>query len=192
MNHKHPINANIILIQAAYHETPAAFGVCSRDLQLFARMVAISARIIEEIVADLSERKIQSVVAGVKLGGWVANFHHAISNSAYAYVPVLAGAGFGDIFVDSSFRSSVSSLARKNHQKVRRALNFDDLFMARSKHANVFPLLALYDKVSDYYRQSTCYGDHKIGTLKKGHITGAHAYKKIRAAVAAVTDKIKR
>ena len=192
LNQKHPVNANIILIQAAYHETPAAFGMCARDLQLFARMVAISARVIDAVVDDLSEKGISSVVAGVKLGGWVANFHHAVSNSAYAYVPVLAGAGFGDIFVNSSFKGSVSSLARRNHQKVRRALNFDDLFMARGTHKNVFPVLAIHDRISDFYRQSTCYGDHKIIEFRKGHITGAKAHGKIRMVISSVTDKIKR
>jgi hypothetical protein len=180
---KNPLHANVVLVQAAYHETSAAFNKCVRGLSSFAAMVALSARVIDECVAQLSERKMKTVVAGMKLGGWVANFHHAVSNSASAYVPALAGAGFGDIFVDSSFNKCVSSRALREHGRVRRALNFDDLFMARAGHPNVYPILAEYDRISDYYRQSTCYGDHRIAVLSKGHITGARAFDVLRSQI---------
>jgi len=192
LNPKYPFNANIILIQAAYHESPSSFSECSGNLQHFAGMVAVSVRVIDECVAQFSARKMTTVVCGLKLGGWVSNLHHALSNTASVYIPLFAGAGFGDIFIDSKFSKCVSSLAKKNHQRVRRVLNFDDLFMARQTHSNVYPLLAVHDQIALFVRQRPAYGDMKFTLIEKGHITGAKAISKIRKHCITVFEKIKR
>jgi hypothetical protein len=192
LNPKYPFNANIVLVQAAYHETPSSFSECSSDLQRFAEMVAVSARVIDECVAQFSSRKMMTIVCGLKLGGWVANLHHALSNTASMYIPLFAGAGFGDIFIDSKFSKCVSSLAKKNHQRVRRVLNFDDLFMARQTHSNVYPLLAVHDQIAMFVRQRPAFGDMKFTLIEKGHITGANAFSKIRKHCMNVLEKIKR
>jgi hypothetical protein len=191
MQPKHPFNANIILVQAAYHGA-GEFSLATRDLSLFTTMAAVSVRVVDELVKQFSERKMPVIVCGLKLGGWVANFHHAVSDSAYAYIPLLAGAGFGDIFIDSPFSKCVSAKARRNHQKVRRALNFDDLFMSRHHHKNVFPLLARYDRIAQPTRQIPAFGDMKIPLMNKGHISGASAFSLMRKHCAAVIDRIKR
>jgi hypothetical protein len=191
MNPKYPFNANIILVQAAYH-TQGEFSNAARDLSHFATMAAVSVRIIDELVKQFSGRKMPVIVCGLKLGGWVANFHHAVSDSAYAYIPILAGAGFGDIFIDSPFSNCVAPNALRNHAKVRRALNFDDLFMARHHHKNVFPLLARYDRIAQPARQIPAYGDMKIPLMNRGHMSGAAAFSLMRKHCAAVIDRIKR
>jgi hypothetical protein len=192
LNPKYPFNANIVFVQAAYHETPLSFSECSGNLQSFAEMVAVSARVIDECVAQFAARKMPTIVCGLKLGGWVANLHHALSNTASVYIPLFAGAGFGDIFIDSKFSKCVSSLAKKNHQRVRRVLNFDDLFMARQTHSNVFPLLAEHDQIALFVRQRPAYGDMKFAIIRKGHITGAKAFSSIRKHCMKVFEKIKR
>jgi hypothetical protein len=191
LNHKHPFRANIVLLQASHHTSSAAFSECIKELYSFAGMIALSARVIEEVVKQFSSRGMPVIVCGVKLGGWVTNLHHALSNSAAAYIPMLAGAGFGDIFIDSKFSSCVSSLARKNHQKIRRTLNFDDLFMARGARSNVYPLLAVHDQIALLVRQRPAYGDIKFSFLEKGHITGASAYTKLRAHCFSALSRIK-
>ena len=193
MNPHYPFNANIILVQAAFHGTPEEFNTASADLTAFTSMVMTSVALIENLVQQFTaEKKIPVYVCGVKLGGWVANLHHAYFNTAKAYLPVMAGAGFGDIFFDSSFSSSVSSLAKRAHQKVRRILNFDDLFMSTGNHGNIYPLLAKFDKVSNYYRQKTCYGDIPIALMNKGHFSGASSYAEIRNHIFRSIERVKR
>ncbi|MGL4370472.1 MAG: hypothetical protein ACRCUT_12495 [Spirochaetota bacterium] len=192
LNNRTPFNANVILVQAAYHESAASFHDCADNLSSFVTMIMTSVAVIEELVKNFSAKKVPVYVCGVKLGGWITNLHHAFYNSAKAYIPIMAGAGLGDIFFDSSFSSRVSSRAKQANQKVRRLLNFDDLFMATGNHANVYPLLAKYDKVSNYYRQKTCYGDIPVGVMLKGHVTGASSWKEIRTHISRSVERIKR
>lgn len=184
LNRSYPFNANIILVQAAYHDAPDSFLECKGSLSSFVTMVMTSVAVIEALVQQFAAKKnVPVYVCGVKLGGWVTNLHHAFYNSAKAYIPVMAGAGFGDIFINSCFSSCVASSALRNEKTIRRVLNFDDLFMARGSHVNVYPLLAKFDRISDFYRQKTCYGDLPIAVMMKGHCTGATAWKTIRTHI---------
>ena len=187
------LNASVVLVQAAYHDAPGAFRACTSRLASFVTMTVTSVAVIEALVQQFASQKPRPVyVCGVKLGGWVTNLHHSFYNSAKAYIPVMAGAGFGDIFINSPFSSCVAASARRNEKMVRRILNFDDLFMSRGSHTNVYPLLARYDAVSNYYRQKTCYGDIPVAVMNENHFSGAVAYKTIRNHIIRSIDRIRR
>ena len=143
-----PENISIAVLRAPFHESVHSCNQCTKNLSQFAEMVAVSAQGVEEVVSDFRARGIKTIVCGLKLGGWIANLHHALSDTADIYIPIFAGSGFGDIFIDSAFASCVSPKAKKNHQKVRRVLNFDDSFLSRSRHSKVYPLLAMHDRVA--------------------------------------------
>jgi hypothetical protein len=193
LHKSHPFNANIILVQAACHDEPGAFGRCASRLSSFVTMVMTSVAVIEALVQQFSPKKgVPVYVCGLKLGGWVTNLHHSFYNSAKAYIPVMAGAGFGDIFFDSSFSSCVSSAARRSEKSIRRILNFDDLFMSCGSHTNVYPLLAKLDGISNFYRQKTCFGDIPVAVMMKGHITGAASYRQIRDHILRSLERVRR
>jgi hypothetical protein len=193
MHKSFTLNASIVLVQAAYHDEPGSFRACTQRLSSFVTMVMTSVAVVEALVQQFNQKKPRAVyVCGLKLGGWITNLHHAFYNSAKAYIPLMAGAGFGDIFVNSRFSSCVAASARREEKMIRRILNFDDLFMSRGTHTNVYPLLARYDAVSNYYRQKTCYGDIPVAVFNKGHFSGATAWKTFRTHIVRSVERIRR
>lgn len=121
-------------------------------------------------------------MAGTSLGGFVANRHCLHYNSADVYVPLLAGAALGDVFIDSVYSKGLSRVAKANAETVKALLNFDRDF-ATAPRDNVFPLLARYDQIVLYDRQRRCYGNRPVATLNRGHVTGALAHAELRRHV---------
>ncbi len=153
------------------------------DLGNFSAMLSVSVQLIEQLVSFIHERTTADViVSGISLGGWVANLHHAFYNSAEWYKPLLAGAGLAEVFLDSIYTKLTAPLAKKSPEQVRRILNFDDEF-ASVNNCNVFPLLGLYDQIIRFERQKQCYDAERITVVKKGHISGALAFKQLREHV---------
>ncbi|UCF78074.1 MAG: hypothetical protein JSW03_08160 [Candidatus Eiseniibacteriota bacterium] len=179
---KKPVEANLINLRAAFHSDRSRLRRIRsiRELSDFLAMLAVSVKLVEETTCRVKARSQKRVVvAGISLGGWVANLHRTYFNSADVYVPILAGAALGELFLSSIYRRMVARCARMNPEAVRSLLNFEAEFSS-VKDNNVFPVLALYDRIVDYDRQRACYGNAPIRVLKKGHATCARAHEALR------------
>jgi hypothetical protein len=182
LSQRHLIEANLINLRAAFHRDVKRFSRmrCVRALSDFTAMLSVSVKLIEGAVSLVrSWRGGRVIVSGISLGGWAANLHRAYCNSADAYVPMLAGAALGDVFITSAYRVMSGRLAREHAETIRSVLNFEADHL-RVTDENTFPLLALYDQIVQYGRQKECYGAAPIRVLKKGHATGARAHGALR------------
>ncbi len=178
-----PLEANWVVVRAAYHNGPLEHYLEHMvHLSHYMAMLAASAQAVEEVVAVCRKRAgmdAKIYVAGVGLGGWVANLHRALYNSATGYIPLLAGTALGDAFVDGYYRRITGALAREYSGQVRELLNFEQLFNAHVAR-NVFPLLARHDRIVPWKRQSQTYTSHPVHTVSKGHMTALISPKDLR------------
>ncbi len=179
-----PVQANLIALAAPFHRRSLkAYAEHLHDLTKFTAMLAVSATLVEDLTGYFKLRTDNRVmVTGISLGGWVANIHRAFYNTADTYVPLLAGAALGDIFTRSVYRKLTGRLARESPEELRAVLNFEREF-ARIQANNVFPLLARHDQIIRFDRQRLCYGNRRIMTLEKGHLTASLARKELRGHI---------
>jgi len=143
------------------------------ELSNFMAMIATSVRLNEEIINEI--RKVAPgpiITNGISLGGWITNLHRGIFNTSTAYVPLLAGAYLGELFLKSKYRKLTSDIALENPEKIRRLLNFDQCFKSQNTQ-NVFPLLARHDQFIEYEVQKKTYNGYPLKTIERGHVTGA-------------------
>ncbi|HDS44803.1 MAG TPA: hypothetical protein ENN68_01685 [Methanomicrobia archaeon] len=171
---REPVQANLIVLAAPFHRRSLkTYSEQLRDLAKFAAMLAVSVRLVDDLTGYCKRSTNNRVmVSGISLGGWVTNIHRAFFNTADSYVPLLAGAALGDIFTRSVYRKLTGRLARASPDELRAVLNFEREF-ARIQANNVFPLLARHDQIIRFDRQRICYGNRRIITLEKGHLTAS-------------------
>jgi len=177
-----PIDANIIAIRAPFHNSSLKdYQQKIARMSNFTTMLATSVKLVEALVKALKREGFREPVSvsGISLGGWVTNLHRTYFNSADRYIPLLAGAALGDLFITSVYRKMADQKVQSNPEKVREILNFEDDFK-KIADDNVFPLLGLYDQYIRYERQKQCYGSHSISILRKGHVTALLAAGKLR------------
>jgi hypothetical protein len=151
-----------------------------KDIKNITVSLALTAVMVEKIVDQL--RKTGSgriTVSGISLGGFVTNMHRAFFNTADIYIPFLAGAAFGDVFIRSDFEELTSELFKKNHEKIRETMNFEKEFMGIGKR-NVFPLLGRFDKFIELDTHVKCYGSNPLKIVNRGHVTAAFSAKMLR------------
>lgn len=178
------VPANLIVARAPFHALPKPLlARVLGEMSAFTAMLAVSVRLAENLVFYLRKRGSGRILlSGIGLGGGIINLHRAFFNSADVYLPLLAGAGLGDVFLDSDWRRLTGKAALANPEAVRRILNFDELF-ARVPENNVFPLLARYDRIVRLERQRRCFGDRPVEILDKGHVTAAESGEQLRAHI---------
>lgn len=171
---------NIIVVHIPCSENINTFSNCSKDADKFQTVFAITVLLIEEIIKFIKSKSQKNIaVAGVGIGGWIINLHHALYNTSYIYIPCFSGSGLGDFLFNSPIKKNMCSEAIKNSQKLINIFNFDDIFMAQITHKNVFPLLSENDKIVNYNRQKTTYGDVQIESIKGNYSSCLKDYKKI-------------
>jgi len=177
---KMPIQANLAAVRISRGRTREEYTAALRSLNTFMAMLAVSVRLIEHLVLFSRSRGTSRVtVAGVSLGGFVANLHHIFFNSADIYKPLFSGVAMGDLLLDSAYRNLCSPLALRSPERIRALLNFDDDF-ARAGSGNVYPLLGRYDQISVFNRQRLIYDPQRLTVLPRGHTTGLLAVKALR------------
>ncbi len=190
---KHHFNANVIVVEPPFSGSSAEYKTAVADIAVYLNMFAACVATAEEIIQHFRKKlKLKIIVCGIGQGGWITNLHNALFDSAGVYIPMFAGTGLGNYFVDSSYRKTISSLAKRHAAYVRNLLNFDDIFMARGRHVNSFPLLAMFDQYALFVRQQTSYGDIPIKVIKKGHVAGLKAVNHIRKHIVEVMEKNKK
>lgn len=176
-----PIEANVITVRMPFHKTRKDFRSGLAYLSRFIAMMAAGVEITERLVTSpgLSQSS-KVLVAGYSLGGFVANRHHLHSNSAGAYVPLMAGTAQGEPWLSTL---PVAAIARQRPDALRQALNFQNEWAAAAPHDNVFPVLGRHDQVCRWDVQRPSYGDRKVAAWDIGHVTGWRAHARIRQKV---------
>jgi hypothetical protein len=190
---REPVQANLIALAAPFHRRSLkTYAEQLRDLAKFAAMLAVSVTLVDDLTNYFKLRTDSRVmVTGISLGGWVTNIHRAFYNTADTYVPLLAGAALGDIFTRSVYRKLTGRCARESPEELRAVLNFEPEF-ARIQANNVFPLLARHDQIIRFNRQRVCYGNRRIMTLEKGHLTASLARKELRGHILRQLERLTR
>ncbi|MCF8217623.1 MAG: alpha/beta hydrolase family protein [Bacteroidales bacterium] len=168
------LNANIIIVRAPFHNsTLKEYQAKISRMANFTAMLSTSVVLIESLIHQLETDGFSEPVAvsGISLGGWATNLHRAYYNTAGIYIPMLAGAALGDLFLTSTYRKMAAKITHENPSKIRSILNFEDDF-DKAKGKNVFPLLGKYDQYIQYDVQKGCYGNsNRINVLERGHVT---------------------
>ncbi|MCB1319965.1 MAG: hypothetical protein KDK34_06920 [Leptospiraceae bacterium] len=173
-----PLPVNLIVIRSPYHRySRTELNAGAATLNGFLAIMAVSVRLTEELIQTIRARGVPTVeVAGISLGGFVANRHHLLYNSADYYVPVVAGTAFDAVFLHTS---PAADDALQNPENIRRHLNFTDQW-ARTDNRNVFPVLARYDQVCLLQHQGPGYGDIPVEVWDTGHISTALSVRALR------------
>ncbi|MFO7942573.1 MAG: hypothetical protein R6U92_08025 [Bacillota bacterium] len=180
---KQSIEANLLLVRAPFHESMKDFQHGIRTLANLVAMMAVSTTVIEHLVQRGRQAGANKVlVAGTSLGGFITNLHHIHFNSADIYTPLLAGLAMEDAYLYSAYSKATAPAAKENPRAIASVLNFTEDFAAVD-HSNVFPLLAIHDRLIRYETQKASYGDCAVATIAKGHTTGALAYSNLRTHV---------
>ena len=178
---KIPVQANLIALVSPLHVMPVGKMQKSyRDIRYITSSLSSTAVLVEQIIGQLRKNGSGKIsVCGISLGGFVTNIHRAFFNTADFYIPLLAGAALGEIFIRSDFEALTSDLFKENHNKVRAIMNFDKEFMMVSKR-NVFPLLGRFDRFIELETHVKCYGSHPLKIINRGHATAAFSAKTLR------------
>ena len=180
LSKKDEIPANLISLRAPYHRSLREYTQASVHLSNWVAMLAASTALLESLVCSAHERLSSPiVVAGLSLGGWVANLHRAHCGSADAYCPMLAGAALDDVFLASAYRELTAKAALDSPIAVKSILNFEIEFFQATER-NVYPLLARHDQIIRFSRQKQSYGKHPVSVIEKGHVTAALAPEVLR------------
>lgn len=136
-------------------------------------MLSASVSVAEYLIRYFKQRVNGTVaLAGISLGGWVTNLHRAYFNTADVYIPIMAGADVGDVFIRSVYGRLADRRVREQPDSVNKTLNFAEEFK-QVRDDNVYPLLARYDQYIRYDVQKSCFGNRDIAVIENGHITGA-------------------
>jgi hypothetical protein len=167
-------DANLIAVRAPFHNgSLQEYQQKMLHLINFMAMITASVNLNESIIKNLRALSSAPVITcGISLGGWVTNLHRCYFNSSTVYVPLLAGAYLGELFLNSKYRKLASHIVFQEPKNIRQLLNFNDDFR-KVANANVYPLLATYDRYIEYDIQKKSYEGHPVRTIEKGHVTGS-------------------
>ncbi|NLV06198.1 alpha/beta fold hydrolase [Haloarcula rubripromontorii] len=189
VDHAATYEANIVGLRAPFHDgTTWEYARKMGELANFVAMLGTSVATVSGIV-DRLEAGGPVIVAGVSLGGWVTNLHHAYEGSADAYVPMLAGAALGRLFTKSEYRRLLGRVGRENPNQVERILNFGDDYRD-SDAGRAYPLLARHDRYVEYDVQCQCYDDSELAVVDRGHITATLRPAPLRAHLRGVLERV--
>ena len=176
------VQANIIVVRAPFHGGKLKeYTEKIVDLKNFVALIAASVVLIEKLIQRLRQQSGKSIlVSGISLGGWVTNLHRTHFQTADAYIPLLAGAALGEVFLTSRYQKLTGELALNNPEVIRKVLNFEVDFND-VKTLNVYPLLGRFDQFIQYDRQSEVYQNiHPVKVIEKGHVTSLLASELLR------------
>ncbi len=192
INYKKPLNLNMIIIRAAFHEANLRqYKIQMSKLSNFTLMLSLSTRLINALTAQLKSQHSKVILAGISLGGLITNLHRTYYNSADAYVPMLAGALPGKTFMNSVYSRLTDKKALAHAQEINHILNFEQEFK-KNKQPNIYPLLARYDQFVEYKIQKHSYAGHALRVVDKGHVTAVLSTDLLRQHIMEVVNLVQR
>lgn len=181
VNARDEFDINLIVVRAPFHSLSLRkYQQSMTDLSNFMMMISASVKLNESLILHIKKKNDAPIITcGISLGGWSTNLHRSFFNSSTLYIPLLAGAFLGDLFVRSKYRNFVSKNALQNSEKIQHLMNFNDVFQKVTSQ-NVFPLLARHDQFVRYDIEKMCYQNYPLSFLESGHVTGSLNSKELR------------
>ena len=181
------VPANLVAVRAPFHDrSNADYARAMGDLENFVGMLAASVGLIDALATRAGDRTSSPILAsGISLGGWAVNLHRACFDAVDRYVPILAGAALGEMFVSSVYRKMTAEPVRRRPDHLREVLDFEEEFTAVGAD-DCSPLLARYDRIVEYDRQRPSYEGMPLSVLERGHVTGSLATDRLREHVRSV------
>ncbi|MBI38484.1 MAG: hypothetical protein CMF59_02720 [Leptospiraceae bacterium] len=166
----HNPRANILVVRTPFHtESRAELGEASNTVSRFLAILATSTRINESLIQQMRKSGSEFiVVAGLSMGGYIANLHRMYFNTSDLYLPVAAGTNFADAFLHGS---PAHPAATAQPDAIRKHLDFSGSW--KDTPRNVIPLLGRYDGITRIEIQGPGYGAIPVEVWDTGHITTA-------------------
>lgn len=181
-----PDGFNVVAIEAPYQRSRQEIAHAFSELNNYMAMLAMTVKMNEHVLqAPVFVNARKKLVAGMSLGGFVANRHHLVYNTADIYVPFVAGTRHGDIFLTTVARSG---LTMANPQVLRTHLNFEEEWLRREHH-NVFPQLNRYDQLNQLEVQQPSFGEMPTTIWEGGHMYHVIHPRLARAKLDELIDK---
>ncbi len=171
-------NLAIFLIEAPFHDDRSGAGVAAMSVEIHLAMQAVAIAATERLlqsrrVAEASLR----VVAGYGQGGFIANRHHMMFDTASAYIPFMAGTAEAENFlVRPTLDKSV------DQDVLRKLLNFESAWADRG-HRNVFPVLGSADLVNPFQAEMRSYGRTPIEVWAASHLAAKKSPDRMREKI---------
>jgi hypothetical protein len=170
----------IIAVEAPLHARPSEHQEASASLLVYLAMLAVPIAATERLVETkpVADARLRAVV-GFDQGGYIANWHHLIFDSADLYLPFMAGTAHADMLL-ASFK--VAAPVRRHPERLQRLLNCDGEWAGRD-HGNVFPVLGSADLINPFDVQAPSYGETPIEVWGAGHIDTARNPERMREKI---------
>lgn len=170
----------IYLIEAPFHDDRKGAGVATSSVEIHLAMQAVAVATTERLlqtqrVADAALR----IVAGFGQGGFIANRHHVMFDTATAYIPFMAGAAEAETYLS---RPIVDKGVLRDQEILRKLLNFDEAWAERG-HRNVFPVLGSADLINPFQAEMRSYGNTPIEVWAASHLAAKKKPERMREKI---------
>lgn len=177
------IRAHLALVRAPFHAGILDYLQGAGSLARYTAMVAVSVRLIEEIVKQFRLSAPGRIhVAGISMGGLIALAHHSHYDSADVYLPMLAGPNSAHCLLESAYANLVDGRA-KRQPDILSKLDLAPAYAQRPTD-HVHPLLGRYDQVVMVEANRQAYGATQVEYIDRGHFTGSISPSLLRAHIA--------
>ena len=172
----------LIAVRSPCQRNLKELKVAFQHFNTYVAMVAATTLLNEKIRAWLpGSGRARTAISGTSLGGFITNRHRLAFNTADAYIPFVAGARHGDIFLTSI---AASKQARANPDLIRSRLNFDGEWRNAFNGAhNVFPVNGAYDRLNRREMQGPSYAPVEPEYWPGGHLYAYNRPQRMRAKI---------
>ncbi len=171
------LKVNLIVVRTPFHQQKGELNKGISSLSKFLATMAVSTQLNEEILKMVKSYGVKEVeIAGLSLGGVIANRHRVVYNSANYYVPIVAGTAHAKLFINNNANTQDEI---ERNMAISKKLNFTEEW-DHIHSDNVFPIVARYDDYCKLNEQGPSYGNTSIEIWDLGHITTALSYEAVR------------
>lgn len=177
----------IFLVEAPFHDDRSGASIAASSVEIHLAMQAVAIAATERLlrsrrVAEASVR----VVAGYGQGGFIANRHHMMFDTATAYIPFMAGTAEAETFLS---RPVIDKGVEREQDVLRKLLNFDADWAERG-HRNVYPVLGSADLINPFQAEMRSYGTTPIEVWAAGHLAAKKNPERMREKILRAIEEI--
>ncbi len=170
----------IYVVEAPFHDSARSARDARGSLLAYLTMISVSLAATERLLAQKAVAHAPTrTVAGYGQGGYIANWHHILYDTADAYIPFMAGAAPAEPFLSTL---PTAPGVRRDGDRLRELLNFDAEWHTRN-HDKVFPVLGSADYINPMESQARSYGATPIEVWGTGHVAAIKQPDRLRAKI---------
>jgi hypothetical protein len=177
---KSPTDLTIFVVEAPLHDNRDGPRVAGSSLIVHLAVLAVAVSVTERLLEwpRIANAPL-TVVAGLGQGGYIANWHHLLRDTADLYIPFMAGTAEAEQFLSAL---PTAKAARRRPDHLRELLNFDAKWAERP-HGNVFPVLGCGDVINRLEDQARAYGNTPVEVWPVSHSAAAKSAERMRAKI---------